>query len=200
MPAKTKQSTIEPAKPFTAVRLFRKQETMPRSLASKTRAAKKSDAKGKSMDDAAKDSPAHCATQLNRDKATFSRDETLPFRYGCLPKGREALEQSPAIFSQPEQAMITLGVGRNMVNAMQSCAVGRIQRRRSRFPSRGESRRSRPIPVLRPKAALLRPIFKSSPTAVCPCSTSPACIRSPLQPRRAFDQPSNADSNRWQSS
>lgn len=103
------------------------------------------------MDDAAKDSPAHCAMQLNRDKATFSRDETLPFRYGWLPKGREALEQSPAIFSQPEQAMITLGVGPNRVHASQSCTVDAIQRRRLRLRSPDEGRRFRPIPVLRPE-------------------------------------------------
>lgn len=71
------------------------------------------------MDDAAKESTAPCTMQLNRDKATFGRHETFPLRYGWLPKGFEALERQPDIFSQPEQAMITLGVGRNMVNAIQ---------------------------------------------------------------------------------
>ncbi len=89
--------------------------------------------------------------QLNRDKATFGRHETFPLRYGWLPKGLEALEQNPAIFSQPEQAMITLGVGRNRVHAIQSCTVDAIQRRRLRLRSPDEGRRFRPIPVLRPE-------------------------------------------------
>lgn len=57
--------------------------------------------------------------QLNQEKATFGRHETFPLRCGWLPKGAEALEQTPRIFSQPEQAMINLGVGRNTGNAIQ---------------------------------------------------------------------------------
>lgn len=57
--------------------------------------------------------------RLNRDKATFGRHETFPLRYGWLTKGYEAVKDSPYFFDQPEQAMVELGVGRNMVNAIQ---------------------------------------------------------------------------------
>lgn len=57
--------------------------------------------------------------RLNRDKTSFGRHETFPLRYGWLTKGYEALKANPDLFDQPEQAMVTLGVGRNMVNAIQ---------------------------------------------------------------------------------
>ncbi|MEI6414964.1 MAG: DUF4007 family protein [Pseudomonadota bacterium] len=56
--------------------------------------------------------------RLNREKTTFGRHETFPLRYGWLTKGFEAVKAKPDLFSQPEQAMVTLGVGRNMVNAI----------------------------------------------------------------------------------
>jgi hypothetical protein len=56
--------------------------------------------------------------KLNREQTTFGRHETFPLRYGWLTQGLDALRQTPTIFSQPEPAMITLGVGRNMVNAI----------------------------------------------------------------------------------
>ena len=57
--------------------------------------------------------------QLNPAKTTFGRHETFPLRYGWLTKGFSAVRQNPVIFSRPESAMIVLGVGRNMVNAIQ---------------------------------------------------------------------------------
>ncbi len=57
--------------------------------------------------------------KFNRGKASFGRHETFPLRYGWLTKGFEAVKQNPTIFAQPEQAMVVLGVGRNMVNAIQ---------------------------------------------------------------------------------
>ncbi len=57
--------------------------------------------------------------KLNPEKTTFGRHETFPLRYGWLTKGFAAVQQNPAIFSQPESAMVVLGVGRNMVNAIQ---------------------------------------------------------------------------------
>ena len=57
--------------------------------------------------------------KFNREKASFGRHETFPLRYGWLTKGFEAVKQNPALFTQPEQAMVALGVGRNMVNAIQ---------------------------------------------------------------------------------
>jgi hypothetical protein len=55
----------------------------------------------------------------NRDKTSFGRHETFPLRYGWLTKGYEAVKAEPDCFGRPEQAMVTLGVGRNMVNAIQ---------------------------------------------------------------------------------
>lgn len=57
--------------------------------------------------------------KLNLKSATFGRHETFPLRYAWLTKGVEALRKRPSIFSLPEQAMIELGVGRNMVSAIQ---------------------------------------------------------------------------------
>lgn len=56
--------------------------------------------------------------KLNKNKTTFGRHETFPLRYGWLTKGFEAVKQEPDIFSRPEHAMVELGVGRNMVNAI----------------------------------------------------------------------------------
>lgn len=57
--------------------------------------------------------------KLNKDKTAFGRHETFPLRYGWLTKGFEMVKKEPDIFSRPEQAMVALGVGRNMVNAIQ---------------------------------------------------------------------------------
>lgn len=57
--------------------------------------------------------------KLNRDKTAFGRHETFPLRYGWLTKGYAAVKESPDIFRQPERAMVRLGVGRNMVNAIE---------------------------------------------------------------------------------
>lgn len=67
------------------------------------------------IDDARAPSPM----RLDRARATFGRHETFPLRYGWLPKGFEALSEDGTLFSRPEDAMIRLGVGRNMVNAIQ---------------------------------------------------------------------------------
>ncbi|MBK1735442.1 hypothetical protein CKO15_09130 [Halorhodospira abdelmalekii] len=56
--------------------------------------------------------------QLNLRSTSFGRHETFPLRYGWLPKGYTAVAKDPAIFLQPEEAMVRLGVGRNMVNAI----------------------------------------------------------------------------------
>jgi hypothetical protein len=57
--------------------------------------------------------------KLNRRQTTFGRHETFPLRYAWLTKGLDALRKQPAIFGDPERAMVELGVGRNMVNAIQ---------------------------------------------------------------------------------
>ena len=57
--------------------------------------------------------------KLNREKTAFGRHETFPLRYGWLTKGFEAVKATPSLFNNPERAMVTMGVGRNMVNAIQ---------------------------------------------------------------------------------
>lgn len=57
--------------------------------------------------------------KLNRKQTTFGRHETFPLRYAWLTKGFNAVRERPDIFTDPERAMVVLGVGRNMVNAIQ---------------------------------------------------------------------------------
>lgn len=48
---------------------------------------------------------------------SFSGHQTFPFRYAWLPKGVRGIEREPTLFSRPD-AMITLGVGKNMVDSI----------------------------------------------------------------------------------
>jgi hypothetical protein len=48
----------------------------------------------------------------------FSGHETFPCRYTWLPKAYTALESDPKALANDENAMITLGVGKNMVRAI----------------------------------------------------------------------------------
>lgn len=48
----------------------------------------------------------------------FSGHETFPCRYTWLPKAFKAVEEDPRAFADEERAMVTLGVGKNMVRAM----------------------------------------------------------------------------------
>jgi len=48
----------------------------------------------------------------------FSGHETFPCRYSWLPKAYVALEEAPSIFVEDDKAMISLGVGKNMVRAI----------------------------------------------------------------------------------
>lgn len=57
--------------------------------------------------------------KLNRDKVAFGRHATFPLRYAWLTKGVRAIDENPDIFGAPEAAMVELGVGRNMVSAIQ---------------------------------------------------------------------------------
>lgn len=56
--------------------------------------------------------------KLDPKNIAFGRHETFPLRYAWLTKGYEALIERPDIFAQPDLAMVKLGVGRNMVNAI----------------------------------------------------------------------------------
>ena len=48
----------------------------------------------------------------------FSGHETFPCRYTWLPKAFLALDADPKAFADEEKAMVTLGVGKNMVRAI----------------------------------------------------------------------------------
>jgi hypothetical protein len=47
----------------------------------------------------------------------FSGHETFPCRYAWLPKAYVALQESREVFASEEAAMVTLGLGKNMVRA-----------------------------------------------------------------------------------
>lgn len=59
--------------------------------------------------------------KFNPEKSTFGRHETFPLRYGWLTKAIQTVNKPgfTDIFKQPEAAMIELGLGKNMVNALQ---------------------------------------------------------------------------------
>ncbi|HMX25071.1 MAG TPA: DUF4007 family protein [Blastocatellia bacterium] len=48
----------------------------------------------------------------------FSGHETFPVRYSWLPKAYQALSANPRLFADEENAMVILGVGKNMVRAI----------------------------------------------------------------------------------
>lgn len=48
----------------------------------------------------------------------FSGHESFPCRYAWLPKAYIAIEKDPHIFNSDEEAMVVLGVGKNMVRAI----------------------------------------------------------------------------------
>jgi len=56
--------------------------------------------------------------KLDPKQTAFGRHETFPLRYAWLTKGFDAVLDQPDIFSEPDLAMVVLGVGRNMVSAI----------------------------------------------------------------------------------
>lgn len=48
----------------------------------------------------------------------FSGHETFPVRYAWLPKAYKALQENPRLFTNEDNAMVILGVGKNMVRAI----------------------------------------------------------------------------------
>jgi hypothetical protein len=54
---------------------------------------------------------------LENTKPTFGGHEKFVFRHGWLKKGVDAVHQDAAIFSR-DQALVTLGVGKNMVRSI----------------------------------------------------------------------------------
>lgn len=65
-------------------------------------------------------SPA--ADRLARSRFGFSGHQTFPFRYGWLKKAVDSARFDGAVFSQ-EDALVTLGVGKNMVQSIQHWAL-----------------------------------------------------------------------------
>ena len=57
--------------------------------------------------------------KLDSKQTAFGRHETFPLRYAWLTKGFDAVERQPDLFRHADQAMVRLGVGRNMVSAIQ---------------------------------------------------------------------------------
>lgn len=81
--------------------------------------------------------------------ASFSGHESFPFRYTWLKKGVEAVRNDPRVFGR-EDAMVELGVGKNMVYAIRhwGLAVGTLEEdpsvpnnrgRQLRVTARGQS-------------------------------------------------------------
>lgn len=48
----------------------------------------------------------------------FSGHETFAFRYAWLPKAFRAIEKRPTIFADEDEAMVSLGVGKNMARSI----------------------------------------------------------------------------------
>ncbi len=49
---------------------------------------------------------------------SFSGHETFPVRYAWLPKAVQHLRRNPELFTNDDEALVTLGVGKNMVHAV----------------------------------------------------------------------------------
>lgn len=81
--------------------------------------------------------------QLNRQQTSFGCHETFPPRFGWLPKSLSALRDNAALFDHPEYAMRSLGVGRNMVNAihywLRVCGLIRVDDKLLRITPLGEA-------------------------------------------------------------
>lgn len=52
------------------------------------------------------------------ENVSFSGHETFPFRYGWLKKGVESAHHTSDFYSSTDEAMVELGVGKNMVNSI----------------------------------------------------------------------------------
>lgn len=60
------------------------------------------------------------ADSMNKNPSfRFSGHETFPCRYAWLPKAFLAIKNDPKIFSNVENSMVEMGVGKNMVRAIQ---------------------------------------------------------------------------------
>jgi Protein of unknown function (DUF4007) len=53
-----------------------------------------------------------------REYEVFSGHESFVCRYGWLPKLYEAITENPRVFSDDDEAIVTLGIGKNMVKSI----------------------------------------------------------------------------------
>jgi len=56
-----------------------------------------------------------------------SGHESFPCRYSWLPKAVRGLAENPMIFSDEDAAMVTLGVGKNMVRSRKQGEFGSLE-------------------------------------------------------------------------
>ena len=56
--------------------------------------------------------------QFMVNTVSFSGHETFPFRYGWLKKGVEAVMETTDFYSSADEAMVELGVGKNMLSSI----------------------------------------------------------------------------------
>lgn len=56
--------------------------------------------------------------QVNTANFRFSGHETFPCRYAWLPKAVRNLRENPTLFADEDDAMVRMGVGKNMVRAI----------------------------------------------------------------------------------
>jgi len=56
--------------------------------------------------------------KFSAHKVAFGRHETFHLRFSWLSKGFAALRKTPHLFDDPDSATVTLGVGKNMVQAI----------------------------------------------------------------------------------
>jgi len=61
-----------------------------------------------------------CLDTINMENAPYkiSGHETFPCRYSWLPKVIQGIQKDPNLFKNEDQAMVTFGVGKNMVRAI----------------------------------------------------------------------------------
>lgn len=65
-----------------------------------------------------KDSPPEAGWSTDGRAHIFSGHESFVLRYGWLPKLHDAISTDPALFADDENAMLTLGLGKNMVRSL----------------------------------------------------------------------------------
>jgi hypothetical protein len=81
----------------------------------------------------------------------FSGHESFPCRYAWIPKAVEAISGNPEVFGDVEEALVKLGLGKNMVQSLRFYASPNLQDPVSelRSSARGFSVREGSTPIWR---------------------------------------------------